>query len=77
MLTTDNMEQANDRAGGKHGNKGKEAAITAIKMVALRRELEEGSWFPYSNSYITVIYSGKALIYIHQGIDFHFFNYAW
>jgi 6,7-dimethyl-8-ribityllumazine synthase len=41
VLTTDNMEQAKDRAGGKHGNKGEEAAITAIKMVALQRDLEE------------------------------------
>lgn len=32
VLTTDNLEQAKDRAGGKHGNKGTEAAITAIKM---------------------------------------------
>ena len=28
-----NLEQAQDRAGGKHGNKGDEAAITAIKMA--------------------------------------------
>jgi len=40
VLTTDNLQQAQDRAGGKHGNKGDEAAITAIKMVALKRELE-------------------------------------
>ena len=33
LLTTDTMQQAMDRAGGKHGNKGDEAAITAIKMV--------------------------------------------
>lgn len=33
VLTTDTMEQALDRAGGKHGNKGVEAAITAIKMA--------------------------------------------
>lgn len=39
LLTTDNMEQAIDRAGGKHGNKGTEAAITAIKMVALARNI--------------------------------------
>ncbi len=32
LLTTDNMQQAEDRAGGKFGNKGDEAAITAIKM---------------------------------------------
>ncbi len=33
VLTTDNLEQAKDRAGGKHGNKGIEAAATAIKML--------------------------------------------
>ncbi len=36
VLTTDNEQQALDRAGGKHGNKGDEAAITAIKMVQLK-----------------------------------------
>lgn len=35
VLTTENMEQAEDRAGGKHGNKGVEAAITVLKMVQL------------------------------------------
>jgi 6,7-dimethyl-8-ribityllumazine synthase len=35
VLTTNDKQQAIDRAGGKHGNKGDEAAITAIKMVAL------------------------------------------
>jgi len=39
VLTTLNMEQAVDRAGGKHGNKGIEAAITAVKMVQLKRDL--------------------------------------
>lgn len=38
ILTTDNQQQALDRAGGKHGNKGDEAAITAIKMVSLQSE---------------------------------------
>ncbi len=33
VLTTDNMQQAIDRSGGKHGNKGVESAITAIKMA--------------------------------------------
>lgn len=33
VITTLNMEQALDRAGGKHGNKGDEAAATAIKML--------------------------------------------
>jgi 6,7-dimethyl-8-ribityllumazine synthase len=37
VLTTNNIEQARDRAGGKHGNKGDEAAVTAIKMVALKK----------------------------------------
>ncbi|MDD2564312.1 MAG: 6,7-dimethyl-8-ribityllumazine synthase [Salinivirgaceae bacterium] len=35
VLTTNTQQQALDRAGGKHGNKGIEAAVTAIKMVAL------------------------------------------
>ncbi len=35
VLTTDTMEQATDRSGGKHGNKGVEAAITALKLMAL------------------------------------------
>ena len=39
LLTTDTMQQALDRAGGIHGNKGDEAAITAIKMVHLKRSL--------------------------------------
>lgn len=33
VLTPNTQEQALDRAGGKHGNKGDEAAITAIKML--------------------------------------------
>ena len=37
LLTTNDMQQALDRAGGKHGNKGDEAAITALKMAALRK----------------------------------------
>lgn len=40
VLTTENIEQALDRAGGKYGNKGDEAASTAIKMVALQTEME-------------------------------------
>lgn len=35
VLTVDNNEQAIERIGGKHGHKGEEAAITAIKMIAL------------------------------------------
>lgn len=40
VLTTDTLQQAIDRSGGKHGNKGDEAAITAIKMAALQSEME-------------------------------------
>lgn len=35
VLTDDNWEQAKDRSGGKHGNKGVEAAIAAIEMASL------------------------------------------
>jgi len=41
VLTTDNMEQAIERSGGKLGNKGIEAAVTAIKMVALQQDFED------------------------------------
>lgn len=36
VLTTNTMEQALDRAGGKHGNKGVEGAITCLKMLSLK-----------------------------------------
>ncbi|MEC9374855.1 MAG: 6,7-dimethyl-8-ribityllumazine synthase [Pseudomonadota bacterium] len=39
VLTVDNIEQALDRAGGKEGNKGEEAALAAIDMVHLLRYL--------------------------------------
>ncbi len=37
VLTTDNLDQALDRSGGKHGNKGEEAAITAIQMALIHK----------------------------------------
>ncbi|MBN1985255.1 MAG: 6,7-dimethyl-8-ribityllumazine synthase [Prolixibacteraceae bacterium] len=40
VLTTNNQQQALDRAGGIHGNKGDEAAVTAIKMVALKASFQ-------------------------------------
>lgn len=36
VLTVDNNEQADERVGGIHGHKGEEAAITALKMIALK-----------------------------------------
>jgi len=41
VLTTETHQQAVDRSGGKYGNKGDEAAVTAIKMAALNLETEE------------------------------------
>ena len=38
VLTDNTMEQAVNRSGGKHGNKGVEAAVTAIKMVHLNQQ---------------------------------------
>ncbi|WP_034044464.1 6,7-dimethyl-8-ribityllumazine synthase [Wocania ichthyoenteri] len=37
VLTDNNMQQAIERSGGKHGNKGTEAAVAAIKMAELRK----------------------------------------
>jgi 6,7-dimethyl-8-ribityllumazine synthase len=39
VLTPNDEQQALDRAGGKHGNKGVEAAVTAIRMAELKIEL--------------------------------------
>lgn len=39
VLTTDTMQQALDRAGGKHGNKGVEGAVTALKMIAYKKSV--------------------------------------
>ena len=43
ILTTETMEQALARAGGEHGNKGDEAAVTAINMVKLQNEMESSA----------------------------------
>ena len=40
VLTVDTMEQAQERTGGVHGHKGEEAAITAIKMMMLNKQLK-------------------------------------
>lgn len=41
VLTTNTLQQAKDRAGGKHGNKGDEAAYTAIRMAHFASELSD------------------------------------
>ena len=40
LITTNNMQQALDRCGGRLGNKGDEAAVTAIKMADFRRKVK-------------------------------------
>ncbi|MBS1511953.1 MAG: 6,7-dimethyl-8-ribityllumazine synthase [Bacteroidetes bacterium] len=40
VLTVDTQQQANERIGGKHGHKGEEAAVTALKMIALKNSFK-------------------------------------
>jgi 6,7-dimethyl-8-ribityllumazine synthase len=39
VLTDDTIQQARDRSGGKHGNKGVDCAVAALKMAAMRSRL--------------------------------------
>jgi 6,7-dimethyl-8-ribityllumazine synthase len=41
ILTVDNQQQADERIGGKHGHKGEEAAITALKMISFANSLKK------------------------------------
>lgn len=41
VLTVDNQNQADERTGGKHGNKGAEAAVTALKMISFSHLLKK------------------------------------
>ena len=43
VLTVDNEDQAKERIGGRHGHKGEEAAITAVKMISLKPETPKGA----------------------------------
>ncbi|MCL4111388.1 UNVERIFIED_CONTAM: hypothetical protein GTU68_035765 [Idotea baltica] len=43
VLTPNNMSQAEDRAGGDFGNKGVEAAVTALKMIMVKEQLRSSS----------------------------------
>ena len=51
VLTVDNEEQALERVGGKHGHKGEEAAITAIKMIELKQSIINKSRDHKANNY--------------------------
>lgn len=42
LVTTNDEQQALERAGGKHGNKGVEAAVTAIRMASLKKTPIQG-----------------------------------
>jgi 6,7-dimethyl-8-ribityllumazine synthase len=42
VLTCDTLEQALERSGGKHGNKGAEAAVSAVEMATLLRQVRGG-----------------------------------
>lgn len=44
VLTVDNNQQALERIGGIHGHKGEEAAITALKMIVLNKQIKEDNW---------------------------------
>jgi 6,7-dimethyl-8-ribityllumazine synthase len=41
VLTVDTDEQAQERTGGRHGHKGEEAAVTALKMIALKASFDK------------------------------------
>lgn len=43
VLTVDYEDQAKERIGGKHGHKGEEAAITAVKMITLNQSMKNNS----------------------------------
>jgi 6,7-dimethyl-8-ribityllumazine synthase len=40
VLTVDNQQQADERIGGRHGHKGEEAGITAIKMIVVKKSFQ-------------------------------------
>ena len=40
VLTVDNQQQADDRTGGKHGNKGVDSALAALKMIQLKYSIK-------------------------------------
>ena len=53
VLTDNNRQQGIDRSGGKHGNKGTEAAVAAIKMADLRKQVR--SIFFLNFSYLAIL----------------------
>ncbi len=45
VLTDDTIEQSKARSGGQHGNKGVEAAVSALKMAQVQRTSADGGWY--------------------------------
>ena len=62
LITTNTMQQAEDRAGGRLGNKGDECAITAIKMLDFKEKLQKNAdFFEKKSSCIICIFKKKAV----------------
>jgi 6,7-dimethyl-8-ribityllumazine synthase len=55
VLTTDTAEQARERAGGKHGNKGWDAALASLQMVELFERLKKGKKAVTKKKYAGVV----------------------
>lgn len=60
VITTENDEQAQERAGGKHGNKGAEAAQVTIEMIGLLQELKATASLPATTGKKTARKTTKA-----------------
>ena len=54
VLTDSNIEQAKARSGGKHGNKGNEAAIAALKMAELNRNAKNKIYYNIKQILISI-----------------------
>ena len=59
LITTNTMQQAEDRAGGRLGNKGDECAITAIKMLDFKEKLQKIADFLKKTFCIICIFKKK------------------
>lgn len=64
LITTNTMQQAEDRAGGRLGNKGDECAITAIKMLDFKEKLAKNADFLKKSSCIICIFKKKPYLCI-------------
>ena len=65
LITTNTMQQAEDRAGGKLGNKGDECAITAIKMLDFKQKVQ-GKQIFWKKVLVEFAYSKKRRTFASQ-----------